>query len=147
VLCAAPSFVARHGMPADPHDLARFPCNVITIASGPMNTWRFTRGDEVQTHTVPVSTAFETNDGGLTREWTLRGHGIALKSLWDIADDVRAGRLRVLLPDWRHQDAPLHAIYHSKRYMAPRVRVLLDFLAERFAREEAALDDLLNACR
>ena len=96
---------------------------------------------------MPVATAFETNDGGLTREWTLRGHGIALKSLWDIADDVRAGRLRVLLPDWRHQDAPLHAIYHSKRYMAPRVRVLLDFLAERFAHEEAALDDLLNACR
>ncbi|MBR8143626.1 LysR family transcriptional regulator [Burkholderia vietnamiensis] len=147
VLCAAPSFVRRHGVPADPHDLARFPCNVITIASGPMNTWRFTRGDEVQTHTVPMSSAFETNDGGLTREWTLRGHGIALKSLWDIADDVRAGRLRVLLPDWRHQDAPLHAIYHGKRYMAPRVRVLLDFLVERFAREEAALDDLLNACR
>ncbi|MBL3950194.1 LysR family transcriptional regulator, partial [Bacteroides thetaiotaomicron] len=51
------------------------------------------------------------------------------------------------LPDWRHQGAPLHALYPGKRYMAPRVRVLLDFLAERFAREEAALDDLLNACR
>jgi len=38
-------------------------------------------------------------------------------------------------------------LYHSKRYMALRVRTLLDFLIERFAREEAALDDLLNACR
>ncbi|WP_089339353.1 LysR family transcriptional regulator [Burkholderia singularis] len=147
VLCASPAFVAAHGTPKDPHDLARFPCNVITIASGPLNVWRFTRGDETQTYTVPLDNAHETNDGGLTREWTIRGYGIALKSIWDIADDVRAGRLQVLLPDWRHHDAPLHAIYHSKRYMPPRVRVLLDYLVERFAQEEAALDDLLNACR
>ncbi|KVH32896.1 LysR family transcriptional regulator [Burkholderia cepacia] len=147
VPCAAPSFVERHGVPRDPQDLARFPCNVITVASGPMNTWRFTRGDDTQTCTVPLATAFETNDGGLAREWALRGRGIVLNSIWDVADDIRAGRLKVLLPDWRHQSAPLHAIYPGKRYMAPRVRVLLDFLAERFAREEAAHDDLLNACR
>ncbi len=147
VLCASPAFVDRYGTPKDPLDLARFPCNVITVASGPLNVWRFTRGDDTQTYTVPLANAHETNDGGLTREWTIRGYGIALKSIWDIAADVRAGRLRVLLPDWRHHDAPLHAIYHSKRYMAPRVRVLLDFLVERFAREEKALEDLLNACR
>lgn len=147
VLCASPDFIARHGVPAAPNDLARFPCIVITIASGPMNQWRFTRGDDTQVYTVPLATARETNDGALLREWAIRGYGIALKSIWDIADDVRAGRLKVLLPDWRHHDAPLHALYHSKRYMAPRVRTLLDFLIERFAREEAALDDLLNACR
>jgi DNA-binding transcriptional LysR family regulator len=145
VLCASPDFVARHGMPRDPHDLERFACILITIASGPMNQWRFTRDDETQTYTVPLATARETNDGALTREWAIRGHGIALKSIWDIAGDVRAGRLRVLLPEWRHNDAPLHALYHCKRYMAPRVRTLLDFLVERFAREEAALEDLLNA--
>ena len=48
VPCAAPSFIERHGVPSDPHDLARFPCNVITVASGPMNTWRFTRGDDTR---------------------------------------------------------------------------------------------------
>ncbi|AHI63022.1 LysR family transcriptional regulator [Burkholderia thailandensis] len=147
VLCASPAFVDKYGTPKDPLDLARFPCNVITVASGPINVWRFTRGGDTQTYTVPLANAHETNDGGLTREWTIRGHGIALKSIWDIARDVRAGRLKVLLPEWRHQDAPLHAIHHSKRYMAPRVRVLLDFLVERFAQEEKALEDLLNACR
>ncbi|MCS6501691.1 LysR family transcriptional regulator [Burkholderia thailandensis] len=147
VLCASPAFVDKYGTPKDPHDLARFPCNVITVASGPINVWRFTRGGDTQTYTVPLANAHETNDGGFTREWTIRGHGIALKSIWDVARDVRAGRLKVLLPEWRHQDAPLHAIHHSKRYMAPRVRVLLDFLAERFAQEEKALEDLLNACR
>ena len=64
----------------------------------------------------------ETNDGGLARSGALRGRGIVLNSIWDVADDIRAGRLKVLLPDWRHQSAPLHAIYPGKRYMAPRAR-------------------------
>jgi DNA-binding transcriptional LysR family regulator len=147
VLCAAPGYLAEHGAPRDPHDLARFRCNVVTIASGPLNTWRFSRAGVTQTYIAPLASAYETNDGDLMRAWTIRGHGIALQSIWDVADDVRAGRLKVLLPDWRHHDAPLHAIYPGKRYMAPRVRALLDFLIERFAAEEAALDDLLTACR
>lgn len=147
VPCATPSFIERHGKPRDPRDLARFPCNAITVASGPMNTWRFTRGDDTQTCTVPLAAAFETNDGGLAREWALRGRGIVLNSIRDVADDIRAGRRKVRLPDRRHPGAPLHAIYPGKRYMAPRVRVLPDFLVERFAREEAAHDDLPNACR
>ncbi len=81
VLCASPAFVAQHGVPRDPHDLARFPCIVITLASGPLNAWRFTRGGEVQTYTVPLANAFETNDGGLARAWALRGHGIVQKSI------------------------------------------------------------------
>lgn len=68
VLCASPAFVDRYGTPKDPLDLARFPCNVITVASGPLNVWRFTRGDDTQTYTVPLANAHETNDGGLTRE-------------------------------------------------------------------------------
>jgi DNA-binding transcriptional LysR family regulator len=147
VLCAAPAYLERHGTPCDPHDLARFRCNLVTVASGPLNTWRFSRDGLTQTYIAPRAAAYETNDGDLMRIWTLRGYGIALQSIWDIADDVRAGRLKVLLPDWRHHDTPLHAIYPAKRYMAPRVRALLDFLIERFAAEEAALDDLLNACR
>ncbi len=63
----------------------------------------------------------------------LRGYGIVVKSMWDVEADLRSDGLRVLLPGWRYPDAPLHALYHRNRFMAPRVRVLLDFLAERFA--------------
>jgi hypothetical protein len=71
----------------------------------------------------------------------VRGHGIAMKSMWDIGADLRAGRLKIVLPEWRSADAPVHALYHRNRYMATRVRALLDFLIERFAEESNNLDE------
>ncbi|WP_133647453.1 LysR family transcriptional regulator [Paraburkholderia flava] len=144
VVCASPEYIARYGEPKDPADLARFRCIVLTTSSGPVTEWRFTRGDEVQHYTVPLELARETNDGAIAREWALRGYGIVVKSMWDVEADLRADGLRVLLPDWRYPDAPLHALYHRNRFMAPRVRVLLDFLAERFAQVAGELDALLG---
>ncbi len=144
VLCASPEYIAKHGEPKDPHDLARFDCIVLGTASGAVNEWRFTRGDEVQHYTVPLDTARETNDGAIARDWALRGYGIVIKSMWDVEADLRGDGLRILLPDWRYPDAPLHALYHRNRFMAPRVRVLLDFLSARFAQVSGELEALLG---
>jgi DNA-binding transcriptional LysR family regulator len=146
VLCAAPSYVAAHGAPEHPSDLARFDCIVLGSSAGYANEWQFTHGDEIATYTVPLADARETNDGAVTREWAVAGHGIALKSIWDIGADLRTGRLTVLLPHWRAPDAPLHALYPHTRYLAPRVRALLDFLIERFAAASGDLDPYLNPC-
>jgi DNA-binding transcriptional LysR family regulator len=91
------------------------------------------------TYSVPTEQVWETNDGALVRAWALAGHGIAHKSIWDIAADVRAGALTILLPDWSTSEAGVHALFHGNRYMAPRVRALLDFLIERFAQASEAL--------
>jgi DNA-binding transcriptional LysR family regulator len=140
----SPEYLARKGEPKDPYDLANFDCIVLSTGSGPVNEWRFTRGDEVQQYTVPFETARETNDGAVAREWALRGYGIAIKSMWDVQADLRADGLKILLPEWRYPDAPLHALYHRNRFMAPRVRVLLDFLSERFAQVSDELESLLG---
>jgi DNA-binding transcriptional LysR family regulator len=144
VLCASPEYIARRGEPKDPLDLARFDCIVLTTASGPVNEWRFTRADETVTYTIPLESARETNDGAVAREWALRGYGIVIKSMWDVEADLKSDGLRVLLPDWRYPDAPLHALYHRNRFMAPRVRVLLDFLAGRFAQVTGELEAQLG---
>ncbi len=144
VLCASPDYIARKGEPKDPHDLANFDCIVLGTASGWANEWHFTRGDEEQNYTVPFETARETNDGAVAREWALRGYGIVIKSMWDVEADLRADGLKILLPEWRYPDAPLHALYHRNRFMAPRVRVLLDFLSERFAQVSGELESLLG---
>jgi len=143
VLVASPEYLARHGTPASPADLARFHCIVLVIASGPLNEWRFVRGDESETYTVPLDTSRETNDGAVTRTWALEGHGIVLKSLWDIDVELRAGSLQVVLPEWHYAaDSPITALFHRNRYRPARVQALLDFLLERFARAEAAWADL-----
>jgi hypothetical protein len=71
---------------------------------------------------VAPARARETNDGAVAREWAINGHGVVMKSIWDIGADLQAGRLQVLLPQWRTPDAPVHVFYQRTRYMAPRVR-------------------------
>ncbi|HTJ93592.1 MAG TPA: LysR family transcriptional regulator [Pararobbsia sp.] len=141
VLCASPSYLAKHGEPQHVTDLADHRFVVVVNSTGPLNTYLFMTDNGPYTHTVPVDHAWETNDGALAREWVLAGHGIAHHSIWDIAADVRAGSLKVLLPACGVDDAGVHAVYHGNQYRAPRVRALLDFLIDQF---EQATDELLG---
>src|ERR1700693_4763641 len=109
VPCASPRYLAKHGAPEHPRDLERFDSIVLNSVAGPPNHWRFTRGGKVESYTVPLADARETNDGAVAREWAVRGYGIIMKSMWDIAADMRAGRLKILLPEWRSADVPVHA--------------------------------------
>ena len=147
VLCASPAYLSIHGIPDHPGDLDRFDYIVLSSASGSANEWRFSRGSEVETFTVPLERARETNDGALAREWAIDGHGIVMKSVWDVGADLRAGRLHILMPDWRSPDVPVHALYQRSRYMAPRVRALLDFLIERFDTVSGELEAYLDPVR
>ncbi|MQU61792.1 LysR family transcriptional regulator [Pseudomonas sp. FSL R10-1350] len=140
VLCASPEYLARHGEPETPADLARHTFIVLVTSAGPLNTFHFVVEGQPWDHVVPMNEAWETNDGALAREWALAGHGIARKTIWDAATDIRAGRLKVVLPDFCIREAGVYAVLHSNRYRSPRVRVLLDFLIERFNR---ATHDLL----
>ena len=140
VLCASPEYLARHGEPETPADLARHTFIVLVTSAGPLNTFHFVVEGQPWDHVVPMSEAWETNDGALAREWALAGHGIARKTIWDAAMDIRTGRLKVVLPDFCIREAGVYAVLHSNRYRSPRVRVLLDFLIERFNR---ATHDLL----
>lgn len=144
VLCAAPSYLAGRPVPEQPADLQELDCIVLLSASGPANAWRFERDGQEQTYTVPTATARETNDGALARQWAIEGRGLVMKSVWDVAADLRAGRLLPVLPQWRASEAPVHALYQRTRYMAPRVRALLDFLVERFAREGGEMAALID---
>jgi len=144
VLCAAPAYIAARGMPRHPAELDRFDCIVLRSASSVVNEWRFHSGAESVSYVVPAATARETNDGAIARAWALDGRGIAMKSVWDIGADLQAGRLQVVMPEWGTPEAPVHALFQRSRYMAPRLRALLDFLIERFATAGAELESVLH---
>jgi len=139
VLCASPDYLARHGEPKTPADLSQHRFIVLVTAAGPQNEFHFAQDAEHVAYSAPIEQVWETNDGALARAWALAGHGIVHKSIWDIAADVRAGALNILLPDWSTNEAGVHALFHGNRYMAPRVRALLDFLVERFAQASEEL--------
>ncbi|MBK5438574.1 LysR family transcriptional regulator [Pseudomonas sp. TH32] len=141
VLCASPDYLARHGEPQTPADLARHQFIVLVTGAGPLNTFHFRVDGQARDHTVAMEQAWETNDGALARAWALAGHGIARKTIWDAADDIREGRLKVLLSEFSVREAGVYALLHGTHYRSPRVRVLLDFLVERFSH---ATDELLH---
>lgn len=132
VLCASPAYLARQGVPRTPADLAAHRFVVLVTAAGPLNEFRFAATGKQRIHTVAMENAWETNDGALARAWTLAGHGIARKTIWDAAQDIRAGTLKAVLPDFIENEAGVYAVFHRNRYMTPRVRALLDFLIDRF---------------
>ncbi len=142
VLCASPDYLATHGTPRTPDDLAQHDFIVLVTNAGPLNEFHFARGEQQWTHTVAMDRAWETNDGALARRWALAGHGIARKTIWDAAADLRDGSLRLLLPEYVVREEGLYVVLHRTRHAVPRVRRLIDFLAERFAQagEELAAE-------
>lgn len=143
-LCASPDYIAAHGMPNHPDDLREHRFIVLSSAAGAANNWRFARDGETALFTAPLDSSRQTNDGSLAREWAIEGRGVAMKSIWDIGADLQAGRLKLLLPEWRCPDVPVNALFQRTLYMAPRVRTLLDFLEKQFSEASEALAPFLR---
>lgn len=141
VLCASPDYLARQGEPGTPAQLSGHQFIVLVTSAGPLNEFHFLVDQQEWSHTVPLEQAWETNDSALARAWALAGRGIARKTIWDAAADIRAGTLKALLADFSICEAGVYAVLHANRYQVPRVRALLDFLVERFSQ---ASDELLR---
>jgi DNA-binding transcriptional LysR family regulator len=129
-LAAAPAYLKRQGAPAHPSDLARHDCLVIQ-ENDAYGVWKFTH--KSGTETVRVAGTLASNNGEVVRNWALEGHGIMLRSEWDLAEHLRRGKLVELLPEWRGPDADVHAVFPQRLHLSAKVRVLVDFLVESFA--------------
>lgn len=130
VICAAPDYLARHGAPRRPEDLAGHNCLLYSYHSE-RSLWRF--AGPSGTTSVRVAGRLQANNGDALRAALLAGAGIGRLPTFIVGDDLRAGRLLRLLPDWPlGEDAAVHAVYPAGRALSPKIRVFVDFLAERF---------------
>jgi DNA-binding transcriptional LysR family regulator len=127
LVCAAPSYLAEHGAPTAPDDLAAHNCLVMRFGSSLDNVWRF--GADRTGQMVTVRGNRVANDGALVRQWCLAGLGIMLKSELDVAADFQAGRLVQLLADHAPPPTPLQMLFPPSRAQPRRVRALADQLA------------------
>lgn len=129
VACASPAYLARHGTPLEPMDLARHSALRYMRQGQVSKTWRFQRGTQVQE--VEVSGDFLSDDGEIVRRWALAGHGIAYKARLDVVGDITAGRLVPLFEDWQGEPAPFNLMCPHRLQVSERVKVLQRFLQER----------------
>lgn len=130
LLCAAPSYLARHGTPRVPNDLTHHDCIGIRQGDEAYGTWRLSSGK--RTETVKVRGKLSTNDGEIAVNWALAGHGIVMRAEWDIARYLRSGRLKQVLDNYRTPPADIHAVYPQRHQASARVRAFVDFLAAHF---------------
>lgn len=131
VVCASPDYLRRRGRPRLPEDLAHHDCLLLFGSGGRQDVWRLgtPTGGEVA---VRVQGRFESNFGEVLRDASLAGEGIVIHSLWHVADDLRAGRLEVLLPDYPLATTAISAVMPQRRLVPPRVRAFTEFLIEEF---------------
>ena len=132
VLCAAPGYLKKHGRPKRPADLEKHQCLLQVGAQGKPATWTL-QDAHGRTVTARVNSHLESNLGDSLRDAALAGLGIALHSTWHVCDDLRTGRLEVVLPDYPVPDTAIYAVMPQRRLVPPRVRVFTEFLVDYFA--------------
>ncbi|HWJ95225.1 MAG TPA: LysR substrate-binding domain-containing protein [Telluria sp.] len=129
-LCASPAYLKRHGTPASLADLADHRCIIHRQNDDAYGIWRFTHHDHSEV--VKVQGALSSNDGDIVLGWALDGHGILIRSEWDLAKYLDSGRLQVVLPEFTLPSADLFVYYPSRRNQTVRARAFIDFLVEHF---------------
>jgi len=140
LLCAAPAYLAKHGMPKVPNDLTQHNCIGIRQGEEAYGVWRLSsgRGRNASVEAVKTRGNLATNDGEIAVNWALDGHGILMRAEWDIERYLRNGRLVQVLPQYHTPDADIHAVYPQRHQLAARVRAFVDFLALSFEQQQAA---------
>ncbi|WP_347557247.1 LysR family transcriptional regulator [Robbsia sp. KACC 23696] len=129
-LCASPKYLERFGTPLSKEDLHQHRCIVHSQNDDAHGVWKFLR--DAQWEALKVKGAMTSNDGDIVLRWALDGHGILIRSEWDLAKYIQSGRLKCVLPDVTLPAADLFVYYPGQRTQSPRARVFIDFLVERF---------------
>ncbi len=128
VLCAAPGYVQRHGLPTSLADLANHPCLIIKERDHPFGLWKLRHGSDEQT--VKVRGPLSANHGEIAVNWAVDGRGIVLRSLWDVGPLLQSGHLVQVLPQYT-QEANVWAVFPARLETSAKVRVCVEWLQER----------------
>lgn len=130
VLCASPDFVAKHGAPAAPRDVASFPAIVDTNWKG-RNNWIFLDEDDREI-TVTVNAAIEVNSPEVAKRAAIAGLGITMVPEFSVEAEINDGRLVSLMQERFPPGSGVFAVYPHRRHVPAKVRVFVDFMARWF---------------
>lgn len=130
ILCASPAYLARHAPPRTLAELAQHQCIAIRERDQAFGLWRLTGPKGVET--VKVSGPLSVNNGEAAHRWALDGHGIVLRSQWDVQASLQSGALVRVLPQY-HQDAHVWAVYPLRLSNSAKVRTVVELLEQRLA--------------
>ncbi len=139
ILCASPEYLKHHGVPKDYSELAKHSCLIMVHAKRPQAKWYFDTPDGEKSISVPISRSCD--DGAQVRQWAVEGAGIAIKSYWDVANDLATGKLIAVLdrfnPDYQSKSlsigSDLYVAYQDRKYVPNRTREFIKSLKSYFS--------------
>ncbi|KMJ45754.1 hypothetical protein AB204_07395 [Xenorhabdus khoisanae] len=130
VVCASPQYLKRFGYPRVINDLMDHQC--ITFGSGGHTLPWYFLDEKGNSQSISVQGRINSNHSETILNAALHGHGIALLSNWLVSDHLQNGQLVRLLPEVQTQGFPIHAVWPQNKYLSPKVRVVVDALADSF---------------
>lgn len=130
-IVASDGYLEKHGTPKTPDELRGHNVLAYRYQQSPLQ-WHFQTPDN-KTASVTVGGSVQLNNGMATRAAVLNGLGVARIPTFVVGDDIRAGRLRALLPDYGTLELSIFLVYPQRRYLSPKVRAFADFMAERIS--------------
>jgi LysR family transcriptional regulator, transcriptional activator for dmlA len=134
-LCAAPSYVSKHGAPAVPRDLQRH--NFIIVRQGDATYGTLHLSTRLHEETVKLHGTLSSNDSDVALAWALDGHGILMVAECDVAPHIRSGTLCEILPTWSLPSGDIFATYLERVSQPARVKAFVQFLSDRFSKKSA----------
>ncbi|WP_420475496.1 LysR family transcriptional regulator [Noviherbaspirillum sp. ST9] len=129
VICGSPEYLQKHGTPKTPAELAQHNCLTYSYAATG-DEWKM-EGPDGQ-HTVKVSGSLRATNGDLVKLAALGGVGLMRQPLFICGEDLRAGRLVEVLPEYRSYEMGIYAVYPSRKHLSAKVRTFVDFIAGAF---------------
>ena len=134
VVVASPAYLQRHGTPVTPDDLAQHQCLSFGSYGNQARGWQFQVDGRALSLRVPAS--IECNDGAVLRDWALAGRGLAWRSLWEVGEDLRSGRLCSVLDEYAAPPNAIHAVFPQRRHLPLRMRAFIDQLKTVWGRDD-----------
>ncbi|MBV8042203.1 LysR family transcriptional regulator [Pluralibacter sp.] len=131
VLVASPAWLAAHGEPHTPEELAGHNALTYVLRGRLYDRWTLLRDGKV--HEVQMNSAIMSDDAEVIRRLAIAGEGVANKSWLDVSDDIREGRLKILLPQYQGDGVPLNMICPHRKQLSTAVRLLYDAVREKCA--------------
>lgn len=143
VLCAAPSYIEKHGLPEDLESLNKH----TLLTTQAQDSWKM-ESSSGETVSIKPSSAIITNSSEMIREAVLSGIGIGLRSTWDVGPELSSGELKIILPHYRAaRGVGLFSVYPTRRFLPAKVRVFIDYMASLYGPSpywDRGLDAILN---
>jgi DNA-binding transcriptional LysR family regulator len=134
LMLASPAYLKREGIPKSPDDLPAHSCLLLQENDEDVGLWRM-QSSRSKTATVRVQASLLSNDGDVIKQWALAGRGIMLRSEWDTASEIAAGKLVRVLPEWRLPEANVYALVPQRKGLSSRAREFIRFLSAQFQPE------------